>query len=216
MRKEKLAEGSIYHIFSKSIAGYIIFNDNNEYARMLEGMRFYQMGKPLLSFARFCECSKEKQYVMSKATQGENQVDIIAYCLMPTHIHFILKQKKEEGISFFMKNLLNSHTRYFNKKHGRKGPLWEGRFKNVLVDDDKQLIHLSRYIHLNPVTTHIIENPTEWKHSSYKEYLGIPNEKPICHFKDLINIGPEDYSEFVKDHIAYQRELALIKKLILD
>ena len=216
MRKEKLADGSMYHIFSKSIAGYVIFNDKEEYDRMLEGIRFYQMGKPLLSFARFCECTKEKQIIISKATQGEGQVEIIAYCLMPTHIHFILKQKKEEGISFFMKNLLNSHTRYFNKKHGRKGPLWEGRFKNVLVENDAQLMHLTRYVHLNPVTAHIIDDPESWEHSSYKEYMGKTNGKSICNYKDLIDITPNAYSEFVKDHIGYQRELANIKKLVLD
>jgi len=216
MRKEKLSEGSVYHIFTKSIAGFVIFNNQVEYNRMLEGIRFYQMGKPLLSFARFCECSKEKQILISKAAQGEDQVEIIAFCLMPTHVHFILKQKKEEGISFFMKNLLNSHTRYFNKKHGRKGPLWEGRFKNVLVEDDTQLMHLTRYVHLNPVTAHIIEAPENWEHSSFNEYMGKTNGKSICEFKDLFDVSPGTYSEFVKDRIGYQRELANIKKIILD
>ena len=216
MRKEKLAEGSLYHIFSKSIAGYVIFNDKKEYDRMLEGIRFYQMGKPLLSFARFCECSKEKQAVISKAAEGEDQVEVIAYCLMPTHVHFILKQKKEEGISSFMNNLLNSYTRYFNKKHGRKGPLWESRFKNVLVENDVQLMHLTRYIHLNPVTARIIEEPQDWSHSSYHEYTGNLNGKSICEFKNLIDMNPETYSEFVIDRIGYQRELASIKVLLLE
>jgi putative transposase len=216
MRKEKLAEGCVYHIFSKSIAGYVIFNDKAEYDRMLEGIRFYQMGKPLLSFARFCECSKEKQLIISKASEGEDQVEVIAYCLMPTHVHFILKQKKEDGISGFMNNLLNSYTKYFNKKHGRKGPLWESRFKNVLVEDDIQLKHLTRYIHLNPVTARIIDDPRDWQHSSYQEYTGNHQGKSFCEFKDLIDINPNVYSEFVKDRIGYQRELASIKALLLE
>lgn len=216
MRKIQLAEGSIYHVFTKSIAGYVIFNNKVEYDRMLETVKFYQLGKPLVSFARFNEGSKEKQNIVIEASKGEEQVNIIAYCLMPTHIHFMLEQKKEEGISNFMNNLLNSYTRYFNLKHGRKGPLWESRFKNVLVEDDTQLMHLTRYIHINPVTAHIIDDPKDWEHSSYREYIGTAYNHCICDFKDLIDMKHDIYQEFAKDRIGYQRELADIKHLLVD
>ncbi|HCW93159.1 MAG TPA: hypothetical protein DHM44_05715, partial [Flexistipes sinusarabici] len=51
----------------------------------------------------------------------------------PTHIHFLIVQKKDKGISAYMKNILDSYTRYFNNKHSRKGPLWQGGFKNGYV-----------------------------------------------------------------------------------
>ncbi len=216
MRKIKLAEGSIYHVFTKSIAGYVIFNNQEEYDRMLDSIKFYQMGKPLISFARFNESTKGKQNIVVEASKGEEQINIIAYCLMPTHIHFILEQKKEEGISNYMNNLLNSYTRYFNLKHGRKGTLWESRFKNVLVEDDIQLLHLTRYIHLNPVTAHIVDDPKDWGHSSYHEYIGTTGNKYICEFKNFIEITHEAYQKFTKDRIEYQRELANIKHLLVD
>ncbi len=216
MRKDKLAEGSVYHVFTKSIAGYVIFNTQQEYNRMMECVKFYKMGKPVVSFSRFYEYTTEKQKVVSKALKGEEEIEILAYCLMPTHLHFILKQNKEKGISFFMKNLLSSHTRYFNKKHGRKGPLWESRFQNVLVKDDIQLLHLTRYIHLNPVTAHIVEDPEDWLHSSYKEYLDSVGVERVCKFEDLIDITPDEYRKFTIDQIGYQRELADIKNLVLD
>ncbi len=78
---------------------------------------------------------------------------------MPTHIHLILKQLKEDGISAYMSKILNSYTCYFNRRTKRKGPLWESRFKRVEVTSDEQLLHLTRYIHLNPVTAHIVEEP---------------------------------------------------------
>ena len=70
-----------------------------------------------------------------------------------------------------MRRLLNSYTRYFNEKIKRKGPLWEGRFKKVLVNSDEQLLHLTRYVHLNPVSAGIVEKPEDWPCSSYREYI---------------------------------------------
>ena len=61
-------------------------------------------------------------------------VEIIAYCIMPTHFHLVVKQLKEDGISFFIQQILNSYSRYFNIKTKRKGPLWEGRFQNVIIE----------------------------------------------------------------------------------
>jgi putative transposase len=78
---------------------------------------------------------------------------------MPTHIHLVLRQLKDGGISKFMSNILNSYSRYFNIKHNRKGPLWEGRFRKVLVGSDEQLLHLTRYVHLNPVTACLVDKP---------------------------------------------------------
>jgi len=116
-----------------------------------------------------------------------------------------------------MNDILNSYTRYFNVKTRRKGPLWESRFKSVLVDTDEQLIHLTRYIHLNPVTAYLINKPQEWKFSSYGEYLGkVGKEDIVCRYEDLLSIQPDSYKEFVDDRISYQRSLATIKYLMLD
>jgi putative transposase len=136
---------------------------------------------------------------------------------MPTHVHFVLKQLSENGISIFIGNLLNSYTRYFNTKHKRKGPLWEGRFKSVLVREQGQLLHLTRYVHLNPVTAGLVDKPEEWAASSYREYIGIVSGKNrICDFKGVLDIDRRRYAKFVEDRIAYQRQLAWMRKLILE
>ena len=111
--------------------------------------------------------------------------------------------------------MLNSYTRYFNIKHGRKGPLWEARFKSVRAETDQQLLHLTRYVHLNPATAKLVETPAEWSFSSYKEYL-YPGTSDICTFKDVLMISPDTYKEFVEDRLGYQRELAEIKALLLE
>jgi len=135
---------------------------------------------------------------------------------MPTHIHLVLKQVVDNGISKFMAKVLNSYSRYFNCRHHRKGHLFEGKFKNVLVKDDEQMLHLTRYFHLNPTTAGLVKKPEDWFHSSYSEYIGKNKEDSICDFKEIISIKPAQYRKFVHDRIDYQKKLSLIKHLLID
>lgn len=219
-RKNRLVEGQTYHIFNRSIAEFKIFNNECDFQRMFYLMRYFQIQHPPVSFSVFMRLEKVKQdgfekYFSLIAKDQQKIVQIIAYCLMPAHIHLILKQLSPSGISIFMSNILNSYTRYFNIKHHRKGPLWESKFQNVPVENDEQLLHLTRYVHLNPTSATLVKKPQDWQFSSYKEYLG-KAEYSICEFADLLDIQPAKYKEFVQDRIAYQRELAKIKKIILE
>lgn len=220
VRKDVLAVGEIYHVFTRSIAGFKVFSADAEFRRIIQTMRFYQKENPPLRFCRFIkmkDAEKEISDAVERWSNRDKLVRIYAYCIMPTHIHVLLKQLKVNGTSIFMSNVLNSYARYFNTKLKRKGPLWEGNFKNALVRTDEQLIHLTRYIHLNPVTAYLANMAEEWSASSYKEYLGeIQPEDRICECENVLEVEPNAYREFVNDNISYQRELATIKKLILD
>ena len=186
---------------------------------MIATIRYYQREKPALKFSKFLKLSmvlRDQQYEASPSPD-EKLVEIIAFCIMPTHLHFILKQLKENGISTFMSNILNSYTRYFNTKYNRKGPLWEGRFKNALVKTDEQLLHLTRYIHLNPVTVYLVNKPEEWPASSFQEYmLKVNDNDKICKYDDLLKIEPPTYRKFVVNRASYQRDLAKIKELLFE
>jgi len=212
-----LATGEVYHVFTRSIAGYKIFNNNKEFSRMVNCLSYYKVDDHSVKFSRFIEYGENGVSQERKNLPlNNNLVDIVAFCVMPTHIHLVLKQIKDNGISIFMSNILNSYSRYFNIKNNRKGPLWEGRFKKVLVDSDEQLLHLTRYVHLNPVTAFLVNSPKNWAASSYGEYVGEKNENNVCNFKEILEIDPISYSLFVEDRIAYQRELAKIKSLTFD
>ncbi|MCF7893263.1 MAG: transposase [Candidatus Omnitrophica bacterium] len=220
MRKDKLVTGSIYHVFNRSIANFKIFKDELCYWRIINVIRYYQREKPATKFSDFIKTMNSHEnnsYIDIPCFRSQNLVDIVAYCIMPTHIHLALKQLQDKGISIFVNNIFNSYTRYFNVRHKRRGPLWEGRFKNVLVKTDEQLIHLTRYIHLNPVTAYLIHKPEEWIFSSCNEYLRrIENENKICNYNYILDIEPNSYKKFMKDRISYQRELAKIKNLLLE
>lgn len=215
-----LAEGETYHIFSRSIANFRIFNTDKDYQRMLYLIKYFQIQNPPTKFSYFIELKQVQQfgffnYFDSMTKDQAKIVQIIAYCLMPTHLHLILKQLSSAGISEFMCNVLNSYSRYFNTKYGRKGPLWESKFQNVGVENDEQLIHLTRYLHSNPVTARLVERPQDWQYSSYKEYIGNV-DYPFCQYDDLLMIKPKEYQKFVNDRKSYQRELAMIKKQLID
>lgn len=221
-RKEKLVIGEIYHIFSKSIADFKIFNSNGNILRMKYMLKYYQVEDMPYRFSRFMEPKDiQKQgfieYFNFVSKEKEKIIKVIAYCVMPTHIHLILKQLKENGISNFMGNILNSYSRYFNTKQKRKGPLWEGRFENVLIKTDEQLLHLTRYIHLNPVSAYLVDEPENWQASSYNEYLeNSGGNERICEYDDVLQIDKVSYKHFVQDRISYQRELNKIKKMLCE
>ncbi len=216
-RKKPLITNKIYHVISRSIAEFIIFRDHKDYERMRELLQYYRVENTPLRYSVY-KSIKKREILYEKVLQNkEKLVEIIAYCIMPTHIHLVLKQLKDNGISLYMGNILNSYSKYFNAKTKRKGPLWEGRFKSIEVETDDVLYHLTRYIHLNPVTAYLVEKPEDWKFSSYKEFISeVKEDKKLCSFKELMDINPEEYKKFVLSRKDYQRQLAKIKNLILE
>jgi len=188
---------------------------------MMEIIRYYNVKNPPVKYSMFKGHQKSHWDHFNNIVHTTNYshesmlVKIIAYCIMPTHIHFALESLEVGNISHFMRKLLNSYTRYFNIRHKRKGPLWEGKYKKVLVESEEQLLHLTRYIHLNPATAYLTNEPEQWNFSSYNEYITENSEK-ICDFEDFIDLDCRSYKDFVNDQINYQRELALIKDLMLD
>ena len=108
---------------------------------------------------------------------------IHAYVLMGNHYH-LLVETPQANLSLFMHFINSSYTTYFNIKRKRSGHLFQGRYKAFLIEKDSYLLELSRYIHLNPVNAHMVENPDEYVYSSYRAYLSIKNESVV--FRDLI------------------------------
>lgn len=199
----------------------MIFTNKREYQRAVDVISYYRNADIPLRFSRLMELpDHEKLKVFDSLKRKKDfEVKIIAFCLMPNHFHLLMKQEKDGGTSRFISNFCNSYSKYFNKKHARVGPLFQGAFKAVRVETDEQLIHLSRYIHLNPVSSFIIKEDEldTYPLSSLPEYLGKVEEGIsdsqgiLSHFKNR-----QDYRKFVHDQISYARELERIKHLALE
>lgn len=220
-RKIPIVTGQIYHVFNRSIARQPIFTNNSSCYRAMEIISYYQFLETPLRFSHFIRLPKDlKNSTLDALLQSKKRVKILAYCLMPNHLHFLIQEISDKGISTFMSNLQNSYAKYFNIKNERNGALFQQMFKTKLIETDEQLIHVVRYIHLNPLTSYIlsnIEELSEYPWSSFQEYLGT-SKRDIIDKELVLGFFPslEKFVEFTKDQVNYQRELNLIKHLQLE
>lgn len=213
-RKEILVVGEIYHIVNRSLSEIPIFQDKYSVNRFLKTIKYYLSSNPKISYSD-SDINSNDSCVTSSSSN--NLVTILAYCLMPNHFHFVLKQEKDNGIRIFIQKLINSYSHFYNLKNKRKGPLFEGVFKAVRVETEEQLLHLSRYIHLNPVSSFLVEHPKDYQYSSFSSYMGKDNPFEID--TTIIMSGfssPKKYEEFVLSRKDYQRKLEEIKHLLKE
>lgn len=210
-RRTILASGEIYHIFNRSVRTIPIFKTKWDYQLFFEAIEYYLQANPPIRFSIYRSHKNKYSIDFKKRT-----VTIINFCLMPTHFHFTLKQEMDNGIRQFIQRLSNSYAHYFNLKSQTKGPVFEGNFKAVRVETDEQLFHLSRYIHLNPVTSYLVEKPEFYLYSSYLTYIGKEKLTFVNPTLIMSNISKESYKKFVLDQKDYQRELDRIRHLLLE
>ena len=116
MRKDPLANGNYYHIFNRSIAHYEIFKRTEDCARFIQIIDFYRFIDIPCRYSNFLELSTDNQQAVIQKLCDNNQkyVNIVAYCVMPTHFHLILYQNSDEGILKYITNISNSYSKYFN------------------------------------------------------------------------------------------------------
>lgn len=222
LRKIPLITNEIYHIVNRGNASSPIFKTKWDHRRFIKTFWYYQLGDPPMRFSKLLDLSQQERKKLIKKQRKEEKplVGIIAYCLMPNHFHLLLKQARDSGILKFMELFANSYSRYFNTKYQRKGSLFEGRFKAIRLETDSQLLHLSRYIHLNPYSSFLVKSINElsdYHFSSFPEYLGL-SKNNICQKEIVLSFfpKPEDYKKFVSERANYQKSLEEIKHQLLE
>lgn len=222
LRKIPIAAGEIYHVFNRSVARQPIFLTINDFKRAIECIKFYLHGNLPLRFSHFNRLPVEqKDQIIKKIDDCPQIIEILSFCLMPNHVHFLLKSLTDNGIIKFMSNFQNSYAKYFNLKTNRNGTLFQPMFKAIRIETDEQLIHTSRYIHLNPLTSYIvksIEDLEGYHWSSYPIYCNansspnfITKEPVLSFFKNI-----SDFKKFNADQVDYQRKLDEIKHLTFE
>lgn len=193
---KQYVENGYYHLYNRGVEKRNIFLDNQDYSVFLSYIKQYLEPH---------EGSDPKSLV--------GDIDLIAFCLMPNHFHFLTKQKTIDGITKFMRAICTNYVMYFNKKYDRVGTLFQGKYKGVLLDNDTYLLHLSRYIHLNPVK---IGSDPKNSFSSYGYYLGrkqadwLKPDEIMSFFKNARRTSLKNYlsyESFVDDYIIGSEEI---------
>jgi len=168
LREEKFAPGEYYHIYSRTIFNMPEFKNNRSASRLAKAFLAansttsaeafkYLRNSQNFSFKKFVEIIRE----------GERFVDVLCYAIMTDHYHLLLREKVENGITDFMRISNTSIAKYINTKKERKGPLFESRFKAKHIDSNEYLLHLSLYIHLNPLD--FLDN-RDWRKGELKNW----------------------------------------------
>jgi putative transposase len=191
-RRDTFIKGHYYHIFNRVLdKGLIFFNPAN-YEHCLRLIKRYKV---------------------------RYEIAVIAYCLMPNHYHLLLRQDGEFPIYRFINSLFNSFVQAINRQQNRKGTLFEGRYQFVEVDRDEYILHLCRYIHLNPVKANLVLRPENWQYSNYRECVNL--RRGTLQDRKFITgtfQSPDEYAAFCEDYSErVEREsLDLIDKYRLD
>lgn len=211
MRMTQLIEGEFFHIYNRGNSKQEIFLDEEDYLRFIKFLYLSNSDKNI----NFREDVIKKHIDAFDFDRGETLVNIGAYVLMPNHFHIYLSPKRGLGleeelnnVAKFMLKLCTSYSKYFNKKYGRTGKLFEDKFKSVHIVTENQAKYLFSYIHLNPVKpiqsdwkengiknkNEVLKFLNDYKWSSYDYYQGIKkDENKIINLENFVNYfpGPE-------------------------
>jgi REP element-mobilizing transposase RayT len=147
----------------------------------------------------FLETLKEAAHLFS--------IKIISFALMPNHYHLLLTTPKA-NLSRAMRHLNGVYTQRFNRLHKKDGPLFRGRYKAILIQEDEYLTHLIRYIHLNPITAGLTQDLSKYPWTSHKDYLGSQNRgvwlyatQGLSFFSDKPREVFKVYRQFMKEGV---------------
>ena len=233
VKRPPLVNNEIYHVVIRGVGDSLIFKDKNDYYRGVFSLYEFNTTEPI-------EIRKQREKRKTAKASGEQfstdvrdfLVEVLAFCFMPNHIHLLVRQIKNDGITQFMRKVGTGYAAYFNEKYNRKGHLFQSRFRAVYIENDEQFKTVFVYIHTNPIS--LIEskwkekgiyNPEKvirflenYKWSSYSDYIGRKNFPSVTRrdFLSEVMSGKDGCRKFVEDWVKYKKEVKDLKELALE
>ncbi|KKU28861.1 MAG: hypothetical protein UX80_C0009G0047 [Candidatus Amesbacteria bacterium GW2011_GWA2_47_11b] len=213
-RQTVFTNGEYYHLTTRSIGENTAFPSTDDYSRAIEIINYYSRSSVPIRYSYFRRLSSKSQADLF-ASLKNFRVQIICFCLMPTHYHFIVKQSQDHGINHFIHDFQDSYVKYFNNLNSRHGALFQASFRAVHITSEEQFLHTCRYVHLNPYSSNLVKNYdglTTYPWSSLPHYLNKINYPFIS--EDTASKMFKDRSIFLSftlDHAQYQKTLEFLK-----
>jgi putative transposase len=221
-RRQQIVPGKIYHVYNRGVDKRKIFLDDKDYLRGIHNLFEFNDTKPAANVGYFFNQNKSKGFG-NRYIKRDFLVEILAFCLMPNHFHFLIRPLKDGGLELFMRKFAAGYANYFNQKYERSGVLFQGRYKVVAVEKESHFIHLPFYIHLNPLDliakewrkrelrdyVNAMKFLESYRWSSHLDYVGIKNFPSITQREFLL-----DFFDGTK---GYKKQLdQWIKSMSLD
>lgn len=213
---KEYVEGGFYHVYNRGVDKRKIFKIKNDYVVFLHFLKEYLLPLDHPELKKLQETWSRR-----KPINCYKDIKLLSYCLMPNHFHLFVEQKSQNGLKTFMQALATNYSMYFNRKYNRIGPLFQGRYKAVLIENEAYYLHISRYIHNNPRELFTRVRPLQnYSFSSYKDYLGkrkcdwLNTKQILISFKNK-RTGINSYQEFIEE-FDEEKDLDEIADLTLE
>lgn len=220
---KEYVQNGYYHIYNRGVDKRTIFQDDQDYNVFQTYLKDYLTPKDndelrnQLSNVDFTY--KDRDLILKRIALNNfyQKVTMLAYCLMPNHFHFLVKQDDENSIDSFMNSLGTRYTMYFNRKYQRVGPLYQDVYKAVLVSSDEQLVYLSKYIHRQALFSGYSQLLSP-QPSSYYCYIGkqkidwVDQNEILSFFSKTLEKSFLTYEQF----ISQGETIEAISKLAID
>jgi REP element-mobilizing transposase RayT len=178
-RRSPWFKNEYYHIYNEGCDHRIIFMDEADYAFFMGRMFHYA-----------------EQF----------KVKLVAWCLMPNHYHFLAHQTDATTAGKIAQYTCNSYSKYFNRRHRRRGTLFASSYKVKHAHSKSYFIHLFRYIHANPALAGLVDRPEEWPWSNFSDFMHKRSWSRLDpRFLSVVK-NPQEYAAFVEQHILRARD----------
>ena len=238
IRKQKLVNDQIYHVFNRGVEKRDIFMDDQDYFRFIHNLFEFNDENPVINTTYYFD--PKTMNVESRNIKKANKdkhvrrqlVEILVFTLMPNHFHLLLKQRKTTGITKFIQKVCTGYTMYFNKKYERVGGLFQSRFKSVIVDRQEYFQYLPHYIHTNPLELNYRDRTSiiglkglkfleEYRWSSFPDYIGEKNFPSVTSRELILDTfgGEKKYREHTENCLRHEKQekwLEALKDVRMD
>ena len=174
-KKEEFVEGAVFHFYNKTPKGKLLFKFDNDYKYFL---------------------TKFKRNIY------KYPCEVYAYCLMPNHFHFCLKQITGKPLYRIFNDSFTSYALHYNTKYKLKGKLLQDRLQNKRITNDAYLTLLCKYIHNNPFKAGLVDDLEKWQYSNFLEYIG--KRTGTLFSKELLENYSDDFSDYISEIEEYQ------------
>lgn len=200
-------ENGYYHLYNRGVDKREIFLNEQDCRVFLYYLKVYLSPPETLTDDKFLT---PKMLYKIKNLNLSKEVQLLSFALMPNHFHMQIKQYSKNGIEKLTRRLLTAYVQYFNRKYKRTGTLFESTYKGVLLETEEQFLHLSSYIHRNPMR---LKEPLFdfVKFSSYPYYLGLQNAAWL-NIKEILSYFRSSRNTNKSDFLSYQNFVESFKE----
>lgn len=185
-----------YHVYNRGIDARTLFKDDEDYSVFLNILKRHLDTEPTFD-------SSGRQY------ERFDDIELIAFCLMPNHFHMLIYQDSPEAMTRLMRKVATAYSVYFNRKYRRSGRLFQGPYRAKKITSESYFLHITRYIHLNP------KDYLGWEWSSLDVFLGYRNFLWV-HPGKVMSMSREQYLTYLEDYTDYAKSLKDLRSELAD